>query len=124
MKRRGERAKRKCLPSNPIILKYAFAREGEEAEGNPTVAAWASFDQKISCTYCHKSHPSVHCNVIINVKARKSLLLKQGRCFICLKKTNICKAPQDVSNVKGKIIVQAFANKIPLCWEIPKMIQR
>ena len=36
----------------------------------------------------------------------------------------IAKAQQDVSNVKGKIITQAFANKIPLCREIPEAIQR
>ena len=63
--------------------------KGEEAERNPTAAALASFNRKINCTYCHKSHPSVRCNVITDVKAKKSLLLKQGRCFICLKKSHI-----------------------------------
>ena len=61
----------------------------ENAEGNPTAATLTSFNRKINCTYCHKSHPSVRCNVITDVKARKSLLLKQGRCFICLKKSHI-----------------------------------
>ena len=71
--------------------------KGEEAEGNPTVAALASFNRKINCTYCHKSHPSVRCNVITDVKARKSLLLKQGRCFICLKKSHIARDCQSTT---------------------------
>ena len=71
--------------------------KGEEAEGNPTAAALASFDRKINCTYCHKSHPSVRCNVITDVKARESLLLKQGRCFICLKKSHIARDCQSTT---------------------------
>ena len=69
----------------------------KEAEGNPTAAALASFNRKINCTYCHKSHASVHCNVITDVKARKSLLLKQGRCFICLKKSQIARDYQSTT---------------------------
>ena len=71
--------------------------KGEEAEGNPTAAALASFNRKINCTYCHKSHPSVRCNVITDVKARKSLLLKQGTCFICLKKSHIARDCQSTT---------------------------
>ena len=71
--------------------------KGEEAEGNPTAATLASFNRKINCTYCHKSHPSVRCNVITDVKARKSLLLKQGRCFICLKKSQIARDCQSTT---------------------------
>ena len=59
----------------------------EETERYPTAAALASFNRKINRTYCHKSHPSVCCDVITNAKARKALLLKQGRCFICRKKS-------------------------------------
>ena len=71
--------------------------KGEEAEENPTVAALTSFNRKINCTYCHKSHPSVRCNVITDVKARKSLLLKQGRCFICLMKSQIARDCQSTT---------------------------
>lgn len=69
----------------------------EEAEGNPTVAALASFNRKINCTYCHKSHPSVRCDVITDAKARKALLVKQGRCFICLKKSHIARDCQSTT---------------------------
>ena len=69
----------------------------EEAERNPTAAALASFNRKINCTYCHKSHPSVRCDVITDAKARKPLLLKQGRCFICLKKSHIARDCQSTT---------------------------
>ena len=69
----------------------------ENAEGNPTAATLTSFNRKINCTYCHKSHPSVRCNVITDVKAKKSLLLKQGRCFICLKKSHIARDCQSTT---------------------------
>ena len=77
----------------------------EEAEGNPTAAALASFNRKINCTYCHKSHPSVRCDVINDAKARKALLLKQGRCFICLKKSHIacdCQSTTRCFKCQGK----------------------
>lgn len=69
----------------------------EEAKGNPTAAALASFNRKINCPYCHKSHPSVRCDVISDAKARKALVLKQGRCFICLKKSHIVRACQSTT---------------------------
>ena len=75
----------------------------EEAEGNATAAALASFNRKINCTYSHKSHPSVRCDVISDAKARKTLLLKQGRCFICLKKSHIARDCQSTTKCfKGK----------------------
>ena len=77
----------------------------EEAEGNPTAAALVSFNRKINCTYCHKSHPSARCDIITDAKARKSLLLKQGRCFICLKKSHIaldCQSTTRCFKCQGK----------------------
>ena len=55
-------------PSNQVHSSLSKWK-GEEAERNPTAAALASFNRKINCTYCHKSHPSVRCNVITDVKA-------------------------------------------------------
>ena len=101
---------------NPPLPRW----KGEEAEGNPTAAALASFNRRITCTYCHNSHPSVQFNVVNDVKARKSLPLKQGRCFICLKKKKhtshaIVRAPRDVLNARGEITTQVFVNRSPLC---------
>ena len=39
----------------------------------------------------------MRCNVITDVKARKSLLLKQGRCFICCKKSHIARDCQSTT---------------------------
>ena len=50
---------------------------------------------------------------------------KGGVLFVSKNHTSheIAKTQRDVSNVKGKIITQAFANKIPLCREIPAATQ-
>ncbi|KAL9969544.1 hypothetical protein ACROYT_G021769 [Oculina patagonica] len=37
------------------------------------------------CTYCKGSHPSINCNVVTNISARKQILRQKGRCFRCLR---------------------------------------
>jgi hypothetical protein len=46
---------------------------------------------KVSCTYCRKAHTSFKCDVITNVQARKELLKKEGRCYVCLRKSHLAK---------------------------------
>ena len=40
---------------------------------------------------CKKRHKSVACVVVTNISERKGILKKQGRCFICLKRSHIAK---------------------------------
>ena len=47
--------------------------------------------QGITCTFCKQSHKSVDCVVVTNIGERKDILKKQGRCFICLKRSHIAK---------------------------------
>ena len=47
--------------------------------------------QRITCTFCKKGHRSIDCVVVANVSERKEILKKQGRCFICLKRSHIAK---------------------------------
>ena len=42
-----------------------------------------------TCTYCKQSHPSNSCKIVTNSAARKDLLIKQGRCFVCLRKDHL-----------------------------------
>ncbi|CAB4040850.1 PREDICTED: uncharacterized protein LOC107340613, partial [Paramuricea clavata] len=46
---------------------------------------------RIDCTYCKQPHPTVECKVVTNVEARKQILMKQGRCFRCLKRNHIAR---------------------------------
>ena len=41
------------------------------------------------CAFCDQPHYSTHCRVVTDHEKRKQLLLKGGRCFICLKKGHL-----------------------------------
>ena len=45
----------------------------------------------ITCTFCKQSHRSVDCKVVTSVKQRKEIVKKQGRCFVCLKRTHLAR---------------------------------
>ena len=47
--------------------------------------------QGINCTFCREAHPTSQGHVITNRDARRQILKKQGRCFICLKRNHIAK---------------------------------
>ena len=42
-------------------------------------------NKSISCMYCTRNHKSSRCDVITDVPARKAILRKKARCFLCLK---------------------------------------
>ena len=43
------------------------------------------------CTFCKQQHPTASCRVVTNKMARKECLKKQGRCFICLRKSHLAR---------------------------------
>ena len=43
------------------------------------------------CTFCKQQHPTASCHVVTNKMARKEYLKKQGRCFICLRKSHLAR---------------------------------
>ena len=54
-----------------------------------TTSALLGNVNKITCTFCKNSHPSVKCHIVTDTAQRKEILRKQGRCFVCLKKGHI-----------------------------------
>ena len=48
-------------------------------------------NKKYSCLYCNGDHFSSRCDKVTNCQARKAILRKHGRCFICLDKWAHCK---------------------------------
>ncbi|XP_068675693.1 uncharacterized protein [Montipora foliosa] len=44
-----------------------------------------------TCTYCKQNHPSNSCKMVTNPAARKNILMKQGRCFVFLRKDHLSK---------------------------------
>ena len=58
-----------------------------------------------TCTYCKQSHPSNSCKMVTNPAARKDILIKQGRCFVCLRKDHLsknCPSKHECFKCKGK----------------------
>eukprot|EP00795_Rhopilema_esculentum_P014292 gene14292-5330_t len=57
-----------------------------------TTSAFFSSDGKITCSFCKGTHQSAKCHIVSNPQARKEILRKQGRCYVCLKKGHLSRA--------------------------------
>ena len=57
----------------------------------PTAAALLSTDPSVHCVYCDQTHLPSQCKNVADVKAWKQILLRSGRCFVCLKKGHVSK---------------------------------
>ena len=60
-----------------------------------------SVGQRITFIFCKQDHKSVDCVVVTNVGETKDILKKQGRCFICLKRSHVarnCNSKRSCSN--------------------------
>ena len=69
-----------------------------------TAAALLS-DTSPLCVFCDQTHYSNHCRVVADQEKRKQLLLKAGRCFICLKRGHLsrdCRSARGCYNYGGK----------------------
>ena len=65
---------------------------------NPTAAALLSGipGNCPFCCYCRQAHSAASCKAVTQVSARKDILKKNGRCFLCLKRGHIiryCRSP-------------------------------
>ena len=70
-----------------------------------TAAALMSATSSPFCCYCQQSHPSDKCQTVTQVEARKQILKKSGRCFVCLKKGHIgreCRSKHKCFRCGGK----------------------
>ena len=65
-------------PSRRIPLQQPSTTSALFTEGGKSI------QQGSWCTYCKGTHPSVNCNVVTHISARKQMLRKKGRCFRCL----------------------------------------
>ena len=58
-----------------------------------------------TCTYCRQSHLSHSCGIVPQLQARRQVLLKAGRCFICLRRGHIsreCRSSMRCSKCRGR----------------------
>ena len=57
------------------------------------------------CSYCRLNHPSVSCKTVVDVAARRQILRKTGRCFVCLRKNHMsreCHSNNKCSSCGGR----------------------
>ena len=57
------------------------------------------------CSYCRQNHPSSSCRSVLDVAARKQILRRAGRCFVCLRKNHMsreCRSTVKCSNCGGR----------------------
>lgn len=70
----------------------------------PSTSAFFSGNEPAStssCTVCKQRHPTASCHVVTNRAVRRECLKKQGRCFICLRKSHLAKnCPSKITSFK------------------------
>lgn len=57
------------------------------------------------CVYCQSNHPSVTCDSVPEIEARKKMLRSSGHCFNCLKKNHLsrnCRSNSKCKNCQGR----------------------
>eukprot|EP00112_Aurelia_sp_Birch-Aquarium-sp1_P008674 Seg1961.7 transcript_id=Seg1961.7/GoldUCD/mRNA.D3Y31 product="hypothetical protein" protein_id=Seg1961.7/GoldUCD/D3Y31 len=60
--------------------------QNETGMGLATTLLARNINKKHRCAYCLKEHDEIDCQEVTDIKAKKNLIMKYGRCFICLKK--------------------------------------
>ena len=72
----------------------------------PTAAALlAGGNSSVTCCYCRQPHPSHSCQVVTQLQDRKQILLRYGRCFVCLRRGHVsrdCHSRSKCSQCGGK----------------------
>ena len=84
-----ERANLQCLPSS----KSSYQRNKPA-----TAAALFAGLHDTTCSYCQGKRLSANCKTVTNVAARRDILKRSGRCFVCFRKNHISRECQ--SNIK------------------------
>ena len=111
--------------SDAIKVREGRSSEPQSRNGRPTASALTTREHNSGgrdCVYCKGEHYSTSCEKITGVPARKEVLKKEGRCFVCLAKghrahqcrtfkkchkcgsrhhQSICETENSVPNVEG-----------------------
>ena len=66
------------------MVKMSSCR-GNARTPNSTAYALVAESRDIQCVYCKGNHFSASCQVVKSVEGRKAILIRDGRCFVCLK---------------------------------------
>ena len=76
-----------------------------KSHDHPTAAVLVATNASFSCYYCREQHVSTSCKTVTNPDARRQILLKTGRCFICLRKGQMgkdCRSSTRCASCRGR----------------------
>ena len=77
-------------PTDQSLTKPPYNR-GRRALPLSTDTTLFATGSKPTCTYCRENHASNACRNVTSIAARKDILKRAGRCFVCLKRNHISK---------------------------------
>ena len=92
-----ERASATCSTTSQATRKHS--------KEFPTAAAMTSSANAPHCSYCRQSHSSGNCRTVTDLQERKKILMKEARCFICLRRyhwSRECCSSVKCSNCGGR----------------------
>ena len=69
-------AREKCAPGKKEVNRAKV--------GYPTAAALTTGSSKATCTFCKGAHNTSECHVVTDIRERKNILRREGRCYLCL----------------------------------------
>ena len=100
-------AREKCAPG-----KKEFKRVNP---GYPTAAALTTGSSKATCTFCKGAHNTSECHVVTDIRQRKNILKREGRCYLCLRRSGHlardCQASIKCFSCKGRHHVALCENR-------------
>jgi hypothetical protein len=76
-----------------------------QTKDTPTAAAMVSSATTPRCCFCSQPHLSSACEIVVDPGERKRILMKAGRCFICLRKyhrSRECRSAMKCSKCNGR----------------------
>ncbi|XP_065061319.1 uncharacterized protein LOC135688408 [Rhopilema esculentum] len=74
-----------------IDVKSRFAGKNPMSGSALHAAEHAEFQEKrLFCTFCRGSHEENDCKNVTDVRERKKLVFKYGKCFLCLRRNHKC----------------------------------
>ena len=80
----------------------------------------------VVCVYCEKDHVSSSYNTMTDVAARKELLHKSGRCFVCLKRHHLsrdCRSNFNCKRCRGHHHISIYVRTTNKSGENPPTTQ-
>ena len=73
-------------PKKPLSVPTSKGKEVSSAS-----ALTNQSEGSVTCTFCRQRHPSASCSIVTDIEARRNLLKRQGRCFVCLRRSHIAR---------------------------------